>query len=267
MGWFQKRKERPDAADVAARALVLKAVVVYAFITPPREMMDAMTGAWSELERRKFTNDADAKRDEFWSRLGAWQKHLSPWEREYSRTTMVTMSLRQQTDASWRLEAFGVLAWALGLVESLLPYDAQVPDDRLKTFPPEEPSAFVERARLRPREEIDAARDLAELWHWRARTRQLVESGRPFPDSKEFREAGLSSYDDIVRVAAAKAASEGRIPPLIDGDFPAFGSAFRSLGAAQYAEARSIAAERHFALNWLCGYAPKHEWDETPTDT
>jgi hypothetical protein len=29
----------------------------------------------------------------------------------------------------------------------------------------------------------------------------------------------------------------------------------------------SATIERHFALNWLRGYAPGNEWDETPTDT
>jgi hypothetical protein len=29
----------------------------------------------------------------------------------------------------------------------------------------------------------------------------------------------------------------------------------------------SITEERHFALNWLCGYAPDNDWDATPTPT
>jgi hypothetical protein len=30
---------------------------------------------------------------------------------------------------------------------------------------------------------------------------------------------------------------------------------------------KSVAVERHFTLNWLCGYAPGNEWDDTPTGT
>ena len=49
--------------------------------------------------------------------------------------------------------------------------------------------------------------------------------------------------------------------------FLAFGKAYRDLGPEEYAIATSIARERHFALNWLCGHAPGNRWDETPTDT
>jgi hypothetical protein len=39
----------------------------------------------------------------------------------------------------------------------------------------------------------------------------------------------------------------------------------RALDADEYAAVTSSAAERHYALNWLCGYAS--DWDRVPTDT
>jgi hypothetical protein len=33
----------------------------------------------------------------------------------------------------------------------------------------------------------------------------------------------------------------------------------------EYSYCRSLAVERHKALNWLCGYAER--WDKVPTDT
>ena len=57
------------------------------------------------------------------------------------------------------------------------------------------------------------------------------------------------------------------IAPCIADDFPAKGKAYRDLTAEEWSELRSITAERHYALNWLCGRAPKNKWDETPTDT
>jgi len=57
------------------------------------------------------------------------------------------------------------------------------------------------------------------------------------------------------------------IPTSIDEDFPAFGRAYRDLSSDEWAAVKSIAMERHFALNWLCGYAPENGWDDTPTDT
>ena len=57
----------------------------------------------------------------------------------------------------------------------------------------------------------------------------------------------------------------GLLPRPVRGDFPAFGTGYRELEPDQYAEALSIAYERHRALNWLCGYGKS--WHETPTDT
>ena len=44
-------------------------------------------------------------------------------------------------------------------------------------------------------------------------------------------------------------------------------ASYRDLTDEEWSSIRSIAFERHFALNWLCGYAPDNRWDETPTDT
>ncbi len=253
---------RPGPAQVATRGVILKHVAVYSQLAPPRPMLQAMMAHWSEGDRRQFAVDAESRRDEFWARLGNLREELSPWEREYSRTTMLTMSARQQIDASWRTEAFQILLWALGLVDNVPPYDVEVEHDLLKAFPPDRSEIFVAQARLRPEEILDAARDVAELWHWRSRTRQLVQAGDVFPQSKE-----LHSYDDVVRAAAAHAHQNGDIPSVIDGDFPACGKAYRDLSEGEWSKVTSISIERHFALNWICGYSPDGLWDDTPTDT
>jgi hypothetical protein len=67
--------------------------------------------------------------------------------------------------------------------------------------------------------------------------------------------------------AAPRAAAGGHIPAPIDEDFPAFGRAYRDLSPEQWSLANSIAVERHFALNWLCGHARGNRWSATPTDT
>jgi hypothetical protein len=260
-------KKRPDVSDVATRAIILKHVAVYAFVAPPRDMLEQLMAKWSDADRHKFAVVATARRDEFWSRLGPLEAALSPWERDYSGSTMLTMSKAQQANASWRMEAFQVLAWALGVVGETPPYDVEADRGILKSFPPDEPARFIESALLRPTQLIDTARDIAELWHWRSRTRQLVEEGHPFPQSPEARSAGLRSHDDVVRLAASSAAREGSIPSVVAGDFPAFGKAYRDLAPEEWATVRSITLERHFAFNWLCGHSPEHRWDDTPTDT
>ena len=79
--------------------------------------------------------------------------------------------------------------------------------------------------------------------------------------------AGFHSFDDIVRLTARKSSENGRLPACIEEDFPAKGLAYRKLSPQDWSEVRSITIERHFALNWLCGYARANEWDETPTST
>jgi hypothetical protein len=52
--------------------------------------------------------------------------------------------------------------------------------------------------------------------------------------------------------------SDNLIPPPIGGDFPAFGKSYRDATHEKYSQLQSKAAERHHAMNWLCGSAPKN---------
>ena len=94
-----------------------------------------------------------------------------------------------------------------------------------------------------------------------------MERGDVFPDHPGLKAMGLHSYKDVVRLSARTAAQEQAIPPCIGEDYPAKGKAFRDLTFEEWSEVRSIIVQRHFALNWLCGFAPDNHWDETPTET
>jgi hypothetical protein len=130
-------------------------------------------------------------------------------------------------DAVWRGEALGTLQWALGLVE-LPAYDTAFDHAALVETP-------LEGAKLRDPERIEHERDAARLWHWRA------------------------------RATAMRGYEQGLLPPPMRGDFRAFGKIYRHLTPEQHSEALSIAHERHYALNWLCGLG--ESWDDVPTDT
>jgi hypothetical protein len=271
-GCFMTTKQpqpRPSAKDAARRLLVLKYVVVYALTAPPRDMLRSLFQRWDSEDREKLTSDAEARREEFWHSLrvdNIWES-VSSSERELAGTTIVTMSPQQQVNASWRIEAAQVLMWALGLIAPLPPYDNQASHDLLNQIPSGDMPTFVLSAHLRNHLEIERARADAELWHWRSRTRQLIEQGREFPANEQSRAAGFNSYHDIVRFTARKFAGEGRMPACIEEDFPAKGKAYRKLSAQEWSELTSITMERHFALNWLCGYAPGNDWDKTPGPT
>jgi Domain of unknown function (DUF4272) len=260
---------RPSPRDAARRLVVLKYVVVYALAAPPPDKYRKLLEKCSADDRRKFTADAEARREEFWQPLrqaGLWE-YLSSSERELAGSTVVTMSPQQQFNATWRMEAAQVIVWALGLTPHLPPYDVHAQRDVLNEIPTEDIPRFVSSAQLREESEIDQARADAELWHWRSRTRQLVEEGREFPADEESRAAGFRSYDDVVRFIARKLTGETRMVACIEEDFPAKGKAYRKLSAQEWSEVRSVTVERHFALNWLCGYSLGNEWDHTPTET
>ena len=265
MGWFTKKKERPDATDAAIRAIILRHLVSHTFLA-----IDALAlyRNWGDDARKaQVLIDFSKNRHEHWSSLGSLRKHISPLEDKYVQSTLDAITETQSIGGSWRAEAMGTILWALGSVPKILPYDSQFLPEDCQDFLTVNAEKFIDQARFRPQEEIDRARDTAELWHWRSRTRQIIEEGQPFPTSPEMTAAGFTSYDDIVRTTAKHALADGIIVDSVDADFPAFGKAYRDLTAEEWSTTKSITMERHFALNWLCGYAPDHKWDDTPTDT
>ena len=154
-------------------------------------------------------------------------------------------------DAVWRGEALGTLLWALQLAE-LPAYDR-----------PFDPGAVAELdpadGTLREADELLAERDSARLWHWRARTSEVQAGGGiELP-------ARYASFDQLIAATAMRGYEQGLLPPPLRGDFRAYGKVYRHLDPAQAAEAHSLAAERHHALNWLAGEGAS--WDDVPLDT
>ena len=199
---------------------------------------------------------------EEWISVQGIRERLSPIEREWFATPLGEWEQQQVLDGTWRKESLGVLLWALSVLDALPPYDTEFPEKvhtgNIGWLQPA--SSFLDRVRLRQHDEIAHARDLAELWNWRARTRQLQEmdpNTRSVP--RDF------NFEKIIRQAAEIAHQRGDIPRPIKRDFPAFRKPYARLTRDEYSLATSIAMERHFALNWLCGYA--EDWDSTPTDT
>lgn len=251
----------PDAADVARRAMILMHLHVHVLALPPREMLELTLAEAQDFERVEFLRGIETRHQALLDalrRTGLWE-HVSPTERRILASSPLEISERDRVDVSWRAESIACLAWSLGLLDALPPYDVQVDPDEVLPLLPNDVTELTQTARLRPTQDIEAARDVAELWHWRGRTRQLQERGYRPND-------GECALDDIVREVAARAANDSLFSP-ISADFPAFGKPYRELSSEEWIQAQSIAMERHFALNWICGFAPLNEWDETPTDT
>jgi hypothetical protein len=260
---FKKRFGPPDAASVMLRALALKYQVVEGLATPPPDQLPGILESWGASERESFLENARKHKAEAEKRLresGIWAEMTSA-EREFIQTLPTEISPQMLINVSWMMEAAECLLWALGYVQALPPYDEQADRDHLELLPSTSVRELRKAATLRDKTLVDSAREAAELWHWRSRTRQLEESGR----SIEMPEG--QTFAQIIEEAAEWGAKEGLFDAPIDGDFPAFGRAYRDISAEEWACATSIAMERHKALNWLCGMAPSNRWEDTPTDT
>jgi len=183
-------------------------------------------------------------------------------EKEFISSVPPKIKHQQHLNAMWRLESVVALMWALGILKEFPPFDTQSSGELLKQIPFEDPGRFIFSAILLPEEDIEKKRSLAELWHWRSRTRQLVEMKQEIPPNSPF-----TSFEHIVQAVATEALKQGDLSQVVDNDFPAKGKAYKNLSDEEWSEVRSIAMERHFALNWVCGYAPGNRWDRTPTDT
>jgi hypothetical protein len=257
---------KPKAQEAFWRLWVLKEVVVHAMSIPPKPDLNRDAALWSQEDRDEFDRSCKTQMEEHITQMrkaGLWE-YASPREKEFLQSYGLQMDEHEQLSASWRVEGAGMLMWALGLIAEWPSIETQIEDsDLLQAVP--QPAEY--KPKFRDRKEISRKRDIIELWDWRVRTRQLVEERRPFnPDAGMLR-SGLKTYDDIVRKVAKESLAKGELPELIDDDFVYRGQPFRDLSADDYSEAASIIAERHYALNWLCGFAPDNEWDETITDT
>jgi len=236
---------------------------------PPRDVLEQWLGRWTEADRARYAQEGESQSKAFWDVVNSSPIfiYLSPWERQFATTTTLTMSSQEQIDALWRAEAAQVFMWALSLIAELPAPYTQADLDLLKSEILSHPTNLLSSAVLRSHAEIDHVRDVAELWHWRSRTEELIREGRPFPSDVEiFSSQGLKSYPDIVRMAA-RCSSTGRLQLLAGDDFAVKGKSYAELGPEEWSEVRSISIERHRALNWLCGYSPHNDWDATLTDT
>ena len=181
---------------------------------------------------------------------------LSPNEKTLVGKPVGSWAMQDIVNTSWRAEALGSILWALTQFESLPPYDTPfvLPEILGKLGNPDD---FPNRTTLRTPIELSKARNAAELWHWRARTAVVQRRGVAPPP-------GLT-FPGIIAQSAKMAFQERLIPQPIDNDFPFSGKPYSKLSDAEYQNAASIAQERHFAFNWLCGYSAN--WDETSTST
>ena len=184
--------------------------------------------------------------------------HLSKPEQRLLQQPFGTWSEQALTSVGWRVEALGVMLWALHRIDRIPAYDQQFePEDVIAPLDILNPTIdFIWLATLRPEEELACALDQAEMWNWRSRATELERLGiRP--------KIGVS-FREIIRSTAERAFTNGHIPMPINSDFPAFGKAYHQLDTDEYALTSAIAGERYVSLNWVCELSS--EWESISID-
>jgi hypothetical protein len=148
-------ESRPDAPQVAGRLLALRCVVTHAVGTPLLSDLEART----EAERFEISSAYESRSKSFWDSVNssAILPHLSPWERQFATTTILTMSLEQHLAGMWRMEAGQVLMWALRLIPDLTAPDKQTDLDLRKIEILSRPASFLNSAALRTPEKARTA--------------------------------------------------------------------------------------------------------------
>jgi hypothetical protein len=166
----------------------------------------------------------------------------------------------QQNDvlqSHWRTESMATLLWALGKLQEMPPFGIRIVPKIYKTGLPQGASDedWGKDVQPRNREQVVRMRELANLWHWRSRTRLMQLQGMSPPQGE--------TYGQTVARAVDYARQQGLIMEP-GGDLTVKGITFTKLDQQAFGEAFSSSLERHYALNWLLdGVA----WDDVQTDT
>ena len=246
--------------EAATRALCLAAVVTRANaedligVNEPLPLFVELTGVGPR--------DARATIDQWLSREGL-RDRLSPDERALLNRPTGSWPHQQMLNAFWRREALMAILWSLRIVNPMPPFDVQLDlGDLLRSVGLlKETTQFRTHTLLRPIDEVRKMRDRAELWLWRVRTTQLQNS------PNLLKNAGISRKKlDAIVAKAAEAGEQTCHFVRIEGDFPAFGKAFRHLSEDEWSLIHSICHERLHGLNWLCDLEGA-EWDQVRTPT
>ena len=248
-------KVHPANSELAAkRALCLAAVVQranaeYQLHPAPGDLRSPAGAPPPDLDRR----------------LNSWLKAEGLWdsasdiEKALMQKPLGAWTKPEVADGQWREDSLDVLIWALRSDATMPPYDVPIFTTEVMKSVRDlgQLQQFLARAKLRPEAAILKALDVAELWLWRSRTTQLQKEHYSPPKG----ERGL---EQIVSMTVAKAQKDGLFTPIRD-DFPALGKPYAELTESEWQTLHSIATERLYALNWLCGYA--ENWDDVPTGT
>ncbi len=256
----------PDQPAVVARSLCLASLLARGYLESAIRLSPdpADAAAYAELGHRlnRWLNEQEFTAQFTLEELHVLSEPPGNWSSD------------QQQAHALRVEALGVLLWALGRVSRLPTYDEPFPEPdleplvgwcpeglaspthpKLAGFPRNGGPRLSGLAQLRSYEVIRSMRGGAECWRWRTQVAALMRARTPPPPGQD--------YAIMVAMAAEEAHSAGAIPRPVEEDFPLLGRPFGQAEPALQERTATVAQARCLALNWLSGFATP--WDQVPT--
>lgn len=215
----------PSAERVAARALILSAVVCRA----------AIEGDAGNPEAEEFRGSV---RD--WVHRVGIAEEAEASEMALLETKLGGLAARQRIDGSWRAEGLVILAWALGKCE-LPVYDTGVdpyPISQALGFRDERYDSVLSAPKLRSLDEISYVGEKFFSLHWRLR--QYSMDNKPM----NFEQFAKTAYFGPLLLDGLR---------LISHDIEIRGKPLCDSSESEWREVLSITRERQQAANWLSG--------------
>lgn len=219
-----ERLDPPSPERVARRALALSAVTARAFLE--QSAGDAKS--------------ADDVRDVLsWLHELNINDELEPNEWKVLQRPLGRLELQDQINATWRLEALVVLAWALQRFD-LPPHDTLVEPNALwqslGLLDDDAARLLLAEPSLRPRNELDLLRERVFALHWRLTNFHLNGKTLDFADFARTCWFGPLDISGL---------------PLIECDLAIDGLRIDRADEEILDRTNSATRERHLAINWL----------------
>ena len=241
------------ANDVLERLFCLRALL---FRTQLEVELHVSGASRAEIADRQSSIEAAHASLSSW--LMASSIAFSPIERTMLADPLGGWKREEVAQLMWRTEAVATLLWTIGLLPAMPPYANTMPLDAVISRLDELPLSETAPP-LRSEPEIERALELAELWHWRARTEILRRQGKPAPAD--------DSYEATVARAMASALEAGLIDPreVANHDFAISAMRYADTDESTFMELSCVAFERHVALTWVND--PTTAWDTVNPST
>lgn len=236
------------------KSICIRAIILLCFSDRCALEKNNINGSMYSLKEREEQRKAILS----WLENQGYTEFLTTSERELFEKEVGTGNSKEIILKQVQYEAIEPCLWAVGLREKLSEFDQFVLDDFhpvLKIGKNHSIDSLVSKSNLKSMEDLVLQREIAMLWHWRAR-----EANNSIFKTGKVKDIIISTfgkeYEQIVQhIQSFKQGQE---------DFVADSKQFSKLSTEEIRKVAIISMWRQYALEWITG---EDEWDEIDTST